>query len=138
MEDIYEKLTVVPELREKLSWVIDDNGRNDCGNYYHTPICEVDSGSSTEIGIPSILERFIRLGIVKMKEFIDDQYCNDDILDFEKFGGIIYNVERDSDNEYSFIITEPDTGRNWDLDSRSTTLMNLTIKSELMFSEINK
>ena len=138
MEDIYEKLTVVPELREKLSWVIDDNGRNDDRSYYGNHVYEIDSGSSTEIGIPSILERFIRLGVVKMKEFIDDQYCNDDILDFEKFGGIIYNVERDSDNEYRFIITEPDTGRNWNLDSRSTTLMNLTIKSELMFSETNK
>jgi hypothetical protein len=138
MEDIYEKLTVVPERREKLSWVIDDDGNNDCGNYYHTPICEVDSGSSTEISIPIILERFIRLGVVKMKEFIDDQYSNDNILEFEKFGGIIYNVAIYSDNKYSFKIIEPDAGRNWNLDSRSYTIINLKIESELMFSETNK
>ena len=129
--------TIAPIVQEKISWVIDDDGNNDDQSYYNHPVYEIDKGSSTEIFVPSILERFIRIGVERMKQFIADDYTNDDILEFEKFGGIIYNVKKDSENKYSFIVIEPDAERNWDLDSRSTRLMNLSIKSECLFSEVN-
>jgi hypothetical protein len=132
-----KEITIIPMLQEKLSWIIDDNGNNRDQDYYSHPVYELDKGSSTEMFVPNILERFIRIGVEKMKEFIADNYTNCDLSMFEIFGGIVSTVRKEKDNEYSFVVIEPDAGRNWDLDSRSTTLMNLSIESEYIFSEVN-
>jgi len=132
-----KEITIIPMLQEKLYWIIDDNGNNRDQDYYSHPVYELDKGSSTEMFVPNILERFIRIGAEKMKEFIADNYTNYDISMFENSGGIACVVQEDRDNEYSFVIIEPDAGRDWNLDSRSTTLMNLSIESEYIFSEVN-
>lgn len=132
-----KEITIIPMLQEKLSWIIDDDGNNDDQSYYNHPVYEIDKGSSTEISVPNIVKRFIRIGTERMKEFIADNYTNNDISMFENFGGIACAVQEEKDYKYSFVIIEPDAGRNWDLDSRSSTLMNLSIKSEYLFSEVN-
>ena len=132
-----KEITIIPMLQEKLSWIIDDNGNNRDQDYYSHPVYEIDKGSSTEMFVPNILERFIRIGVEKMKEFIADNYTNCDLSMFEIFGGIVSTVRKEKDNEYSFVVIEPDAGRDWNLDSRSVTLMNLSIESEYIFSEVN-
>lgn len=110
---------ISPVANKKLSWIIDDNGYNDDRDWNYHPIYRIDDGSSTDMEISDILDRFTRIGVERMKTFAKDEY-----LDIES---LTYNVEKHRDNEYRFIMFESIND--------STTLMNLYIESEFMFSE---
>jgi hypothetical protein len=105
-----------PVTNKKLSWIIDDNGYNDDQDWNYHPVYRIDDGSSTDMEIDDILDRFIRIGVERMKTFAKDEY-----LDIES---LTYYVEKYRENEYGFNVVED-----------STTLMNLYIESEFMFSE---